>query len=1181
MSSQAPVPSGLALIDNCTIRFSDVLAKLFLSAQSADIHVAYLRSSGVKLLEPELQYFLRKDHTLRVLAGGDFGLTEPEALRQLQEWGAQVRLYASADVAGFHPKSYRFHRADGRVALIVGSSNFSRGGLADNVELNLMLQLDQAHPVVQQAVAIFERLWDNTPELTEEGLAHYQAFRAERAGVSQGMHYLPPQPGPKPEEVTMTQDIQPGDKVRVGERVGEVIKVEPLEGATMYRIFFEGEGARPFISPPTTLEKVADPLSAAKALDFDPPHRFDLLSQATLLSLAYEHDHLLSLSNSRTNLEPYQVEAVYRVLSAYQQRFLIADDVGLGKTIEAGMIMKELVARGRAKRVLIVVPAPLQLQWQREMREKFGEHFWIYNSSKVFELRNFLSRGANPWDYEDRIITSIDYVKREEILPELGVAQPWDLIIFDEAHKLSVSKYGSKIDRTQRYRVGTELHDDSDSLLLLTATPHKGDPFAFYSLIELLDPYLFVDEDHIDPVRLNDVMIRRGKDRLRREDGRPVFPPRFVDVVPIRFSAQERALYSAVTRYVINEYNLASAQRNRTVGFAMIVLQKRMVSSIGAIRKSLRNRLTNLISSSQVVLSREDETRLRVYSDDPDLLEESERESLEHRLEVLTLAPDAAGLQQEVQRLRELGQMADGITLDGKAQTLVQFIRGVLEKDPREKILVFTEYRDTLDYLWDVLADEFGIDCMTQIHGGLDMPTREQRETLFRQPEINILLATDAAGEGINLQFCHIMINYELPWNPNRIDQRIGRLHRYGQERDVYVHNLQVEDTYEGQIFIRLQEKINTIERQLGGRLSEVLGALLEGVDLEGLIMQAVAGNRPVEVTARDIEQAIDERLRTWEQVESSFLMPLRDFDLQGIMRVINRSQEVTASNADIEAFIRRFFTAHDGRIENTRRRDVYRLYPPRQVQVERRVPAKIEQAAFDKEVAKAHPPHEVEFVAFGHPLLETVVTFCRDRDGNFGGGASLKIIPDEKRKGQAGALFNFVLRNRDASGALLSEDLLALFINPEGEIDEAVGRQLIWAESDETWHRYIGEPAIADVVRRLDMLYADALAHAQALSEEKVAEVQARRQREIRIQQADAERYFAGRAEVAERRLREYERRAYLEGEDMTILIRREKSILENLDRRKRERLEELERQRAVYAQAPELLNVAVIKFV
>jgi hypothetical protein len=208
-------------------------------------------------------------------------------------------------------------------------------------------------------------------------------------------------------------------------------------------------------------------------------------------------------------------------------------------------------------------------------------------------------------------------------------------------------------------------------------------------------------------------------------------------------------------------------------------------------------------------------------------------------------------------------------------------------------------------------------------------------------------------------------------------------------------------------------------------------------------------------------------------------------------------------------------------------------------------------------------------------------VTFCRDRDGNFGGGASLKLVPDEERRGQVGVLFNFILRNRDASGALLSEDLLALFINPDGEIDETVGRQLICAEISENWQRYIGEPSIANVVRRLDMLHAHALAHAQAISEEKVAKAQARREREIRIQQADAERYFAGRATVAETRLREYERRAYLEGEDMTILIRREQSILENLDRRKRERLEELERQRTVYAQAPELLNVAVIRFV
>ena len=581
------------------------------------------------------------------------------------------------------------------------------------------------------------------------------------------------------------------------------------------------------------------------------------------------------------------------------------------------------------------------------------------------------------------------------------------------------------------------------------------------------------------------------------------------------------------------------------------------------------------------MLTREDEARLRVYGDDPELLEESDREGLEERLMVLSLAGDATGLRREVERLRELCQMADGITVDTKAQTLVRFVRGVLQKDPREKILIFTEYRDTLDYLWDVLADEFGVDCMTQIHGGVDMPTREQREALFREPEINMLLATDAAGEGINLQFCHIMINYELPWNPNRIDQRIGRLHRYGQEHDVYIHNLQVEDTYEGQIFIRLQQKINTIEAQLGGRLSEVLGTLLEGVDLERLIMQAVAGDRLVEVTAQDIDQAIDERLRTWDQVESSFLMPLRDFDLDGIMGVINRSLEVTASNADIEAFMRSFFAAHDGQIENTRRRGVYRLYPPREVQVERRVSAKIDQATFDKEVANRYSPHEVDFVAFGHPLLETVVEFCRDRDGNFGGGASVKVIPDEERKGQTGALFNFVLRNRDAGGALLNEDLLVVFVATGGEVVEALDHRLIWVKGDETWEFHVGEPAVADVVRRLDNLHAHALDHARVISDEKAGEVQVRREREIRIQLEDAERYFASRAVVAERRLGEYRRRAYLVGEDMTILIRREESILENLGQRKAERLEELERQRAVYAQAPELLNVAVIKFV
>jgi len=316
-------------------------------------------------------------------------------------------------------------------------------------------------------------------------------------------------------EMAMTiQLLQISDRVRVGGKLGAVVAVEPRPRATIYTIAFTKGLPQKFISPPTIIEKIYSPIELLKSTDFDSPIRFDLHFEASRLSLAYEYDHLLSLSSTRTNLEPYQVEAVHKVLNSYKQRFLIADDVGLGKTIEAGMILKELALRGRAKRVLIIVPAPLRYQWQREMRERFDENFIIYDSFYLRALKDSLGKTANVWDAHRKIITSLDYAKREEVLVELERTK-WDFIIFDEAHKLSASKYGNKIERSQRFRLSQRLRDNTESLILLTGTPHRGDSFAFYSLVSLVDPYIFENETNISSPKLNSIMIRRGKEGIR------------------------------------------------------------------------------------------------------------------------------------------------------------------------------------------------------------------------------------------------------------------------------------------------------------------------------------------------------------------------------------------------------------------------------------------------------------------------------------------------------------------------------------------------------------------------------------------------------------------------------------------------------------------------------------------
>lgn len=963
--------------------------------------------------------------------------------------------------------------------------------------------------------------------------------------------------------------IEVGAKVRVGGLLGEVVRAEKRGEATLYRVAFAEGPPKSFLVPPTHLERISSPLELVSGLSFDPGSRFDLLTEGTRLSLAYEYDRLLSLAASRTNLEPYQVEAVYRVLNGYKQRFLIADDVGLGKTIETGMIVKELAARGRANRVLAVVPAALQFQWQREMRDRFDDHFIIYNSSYLKELRQALPKNANVWEAHDKIVTSIDYAKREDgPLPEL-LRTEWDVTIFDEAHKLSVTKYGSKIDRTQRYRLGYALHDRTDSLLLLTATPHKGDPYAFYALISLIDPYLFEDESSVEPERLNTVMIRRGKDGIRDIDGKPVFRPREVRTISVRFTKPEMDLYGAVTDYVRNEYNLAKSLRKRAVGFAMILLQKRMVSSIAAIKKSLKNRMARLITGTVEEFSAEEERLVKEYMDDPDALTDFEKEFIESKLEVVTAESTSAGLRAEMARLQALVDMADLITVDSKATTLLSFVEGILGQDPTEKVLIFTEYRDTLEYLCSLFRERGWQPVV--IHGSMSMTERREAEERFKQPDANLMVATDAAGEGINLQFCHIMVNYELPWNPNRIDQRIGRLHRYGQKRDVKVHNLFVANTREGDIFLRLLRKIRLIEQQLGGRLSEIMGVLLEGVDLEALLMDALAENVDVEVTWRDIERAIEERRETYQRVEDTMLMDLRKFDLESTLKVIEKSQELAASEVDIERFVQAFFEHFGGKIERTRRKEVYRLTPPREV-VREGVEQRYDFVTFSKEVAK-RLGEDVQFLAFGHPLLCGIIDFCLDKDYAFGGRAAIKAVEEETEA--PGALFNFILRYTDAKGTPVSEDLLPIFVGLDGQIlhnPDLSGEHLGVTEPAQ-----VPDDLLVDVAAEIERLYREAFEEARRISEEYASKAKSKRGREIKIKRGDAERYFAVRIKEQRTRLQDYERRL-AEGEDMEIAIRGVRSEIRNVEERREGVLQQLKADQVIIEEAPELLNIALV---
>ncbi|MFQ6091153.1 MAG: helicase-related protein [bacterium] len=978
----------------------------------------------------------------------------------------------------------------------------------------------------------------------------------------------------------MNNTINIGDRVKIGEREGEVFKITPLpNGSKEYRIAFDEGPPQSFICPPQVIERLLTPIDRLKRRDFDLPLHFDLLVQAYRLSLAYEYDQLLSLSSSRTNLEYYQVMAVHEVISAYRQRFLIADDVGLGKTIEAGMIFKELAARGRARRVLIIAPAPLTRQWQREMREKFDEYFWRYDSNTIADLKANIGRDRNPWDFRDRIVTSLDYAKRDEVLPALSRTY-WHLIIFDEAHKLSW--VGPKESKSERYKLAEELYEKTDALLLLTATPHTGIKWQFWKLISFVNPYLFEDEESVNPAKLRSVMIRRGKDGLKDIDGKPIFKKRNVETVPVHFSKEEFDLYESVKDYVKHEYNRAMEEKKRTVGFAMVILQKRMVSSIYAVRKSLEHRLEGLqrllacfrakkAEVSELELSAEDRIRLKDFELDPSSLTDDEREVLEVKILSLSSSATEEDILAEIDKVKDLIEKASQIRQDSKGRDLRKSIDTLLTKNPKEKILIFTEYRDTLDYLRNhILADYKTL----EIHGNMNMEARVQAEKDFKEGDINIMVATDAAGEGINLQFCHIMINYELPWNPNRIDQRIGRLHRYGQKRDVYVYNLQVENTREGQIFIRLNEKVKTIETQLGGRLSEVLGTLLKDVDLQNVIMRALSEDEKIEVTMKDVEEAMTENLKMWQTVNNNLLMPLRDFDMENAIRVVERSRTLIRENKmtaeDIEQFVRHFVQVHNGKVEKTRYNRIYRIITPKELLGNESVLERYELVTFDKKIAqdKQDDLPGLEFVAFGHPLLDAIVCYCKSR--LFSGTVSCKRIDS----GQTGVLFNYHLRFTDSKGEPVFEELVPIFIDVKQKYDPSASKKLLNLLYTGYMKVEGSDSELNNLIGRVEELQRVAEEKVNEIGEQKKVDIAEKHNKQSKILMEDLNKYFSRRQTEEEWKIQEYEERM-LKGEDMKISIERSKFNLQQLKEEYEKRKAEIESQREVYFPKPELLSV------
>jgi len=720
--------------------------------------------------------------------------------------------------------------------------------------------------------------------------------------------------------------------------------------------------------------------------------------QAYSLGIAYEFDPYFGLSISRIDPLPHQLEAVYDyLLKLPRVRFLLADDAGAGKTIMAGLLLRELQMRGLADQILVVCPANLTFQWQRELKEKFNEKFIVLKGGDIKE-----QYGVNQWLEQKKVITSLDLAKRTDILPGLRQVR-WDLVIVDEAHRMSWTPPSRK---TARYALGELLRDTTDHILLMTATPHKGNPENFTLFLQLLDPDVYADVRSIREAmerRRAPFYLRRTKEAMvffpeRQPDGTWVAKKIFTKRIPItadfKIDGDEDRLYNEITRFVKRQSVKAAAQgdnpRARAVGFLMALYQRRLASSIHAVRCSLENRARRL----ELGLKKAIELIQVAPPDLPDPeeleeMEEAERQRLEELLEAVTLAENADQVRDEIEELLSLAEQAKNVE-DRNIEAKLFKLKSILQEqgffdNPDQRLLVFTEFKDTLDYLVAKLKTwgfKIGI-----IHGGMragsrDEPgTRLHAEQQFWDGGSQILVATEAAGEGINLQVCHILFNYDIPWNPNRLEQRMGRIHRYGQKKDCLIFNFVATNTIEGSVLQRLLDKLKQIRDALDDdAVFNVIGEILPSAHVERILRDYYAGKLGAADLEDRILQNVDEgRFRAICQNALEGLA-VKNLNLEMLIERRARAQERRVVPETIARFIREAADTVPMRIkaienlphvfEPGKTPNILRRYEQEKDWKLPTLANKYPRCSTDRETAESN---NLEWVTPGHPLFEAI----------------------------------------------------------------------------------------------------------------------------------------------------------------------------------------------------------------
>lgn len=732
-----------------------------------------------------------------------------------------------------------------------------------------------------------------------------------------------------------------------------------------------------------------------------------LTSEAYRISLAHIFDPYLAVHTSAIEPLPHQISAVYQeMLPRLPLRYILADDPGAGKTIMTGLFLKELLVRGDLKRCMIVTPGNLAEQWQDELYRKFNLRFEILTNDRIETAIT-----GNIFAEMNLCIVRLDKLSRNEQIQEKLRVTDWDLIVCDEAHKMSATVWGGEVKYTKRFQLGRLLSSITRDFLLLTATPHNGKEEDFQLFMSLIDQDRFegVARSGNQAVDVSDVMRRLVKEDLLKFDGTPLFPERMAYTVNYDLSPKEAALYSAVTDYVQEEFNRADQlnnERKNTVGFALTILQRRLASSPEAIYQSLkrrRERLENRLAEERLGKRAAEYNVLNCDDYDDDDLPSAELEESEEKVvDQATAAQTIAELEAEITTLKKLARMANDVRQSGEDRKwdelsqLLQDNGNMFGPDGmREKLIIFTEHRDTLRYLTDKIRSLLGSeDAVVNIFGGMLRDERRKVEELFKQDkEVRILIATDAAGEGINLQRAHLMVNYDLPWNPNRLEQRFGRIHRIGQTEVCHLWNLVSQETREGMVFQRLFEKLEQERESLKGKVFDVLGKLtFNNKSLRELLIEALRYNNQDDVRRR-LYEVVDHSLdrENLQHLLDEHALTEDTMDVHRVMAIREDMERMEAHKLQphfIESFFLEAYQSVGGKIRS-REKGRYEItnvpfaVRNRDMQIGFGEPVlgRYERICFDKSCCNIQGMPQAALIAPGHPLLEATIDLIRERN--------------------------------------------------------------------------------------------------------------------------------------------------------------------------------------------------------